>query len=166
MRSIRIELRWAILFSFFLMAWMWIEKYLGWHDQLIGKQVWYHLLILLISYIVFYYFALKDKRNIYYKGKMDWKRALISGGIMSVFIAILSPFIQYFIYNYITPDYFGNMIEYQTSKEKYSMTLEGAQSLYNMKTFIFDEVVSSLSFGIVISAIVGLFVRTKESSEK
>src|SRR5699024_1823475 len=116
MKNYRIELRWAILFSFILMIWMTIEnKFLGWHHKdFIGDQYRLHFFVILpIIYSIIYYIEIRNKRIKYYDGMITWKEGLISGAMMSVIITILSPLTQFFIYHYIAPDYFQNMIYYQ-----------------------------------------------------
>jgi len=167
MKDYRIELRWGILISLVSAIWMFVEKnFLNWHDQYIGGQFMNHLLMTIIIFLVMLYLALKEKRKYYYKGKISWKRAFVSGMIVSVFVALLSPLIEYFNYNYISPDYFKNMIEYQTNKEKFPMTRENAEKIFNMKSFIFQGIFTSFSFGIFISALAALFVRTDKKKEK
>src|SRR5699024_1752185 len=163
MKDYRIELRWGILFSLISMVWMFVEKnFLNWHDEHINSQFGNHLLLLVVSFAIVYYLALKEKKEHYYKGKMSWKRAFLSGAIIAVVIAILSPLTEYFNYHYISPDYFDKMIAYQTQKENHPMSLESAQKLFNMKSFIMQGVFTSFSYGMIMGAIIGLFVRTKK----
>lgn len=166
MKNFKIELRWAILFSLITAIWMFVEqRFLGWHDEHIGSQFGNHLIALVILFGIMYYFGIKEKREHYYKGEITWKRAFVSGMIISVFVALLSPLIEYFNYNYISPDYFDKMITYQTQKEKLPMSQENAQEIFNMKSFIFQGVFTSFSFGIFISAIVALFLRTDKKKK-
>ncbi|HLS31505.1 MAG TPA: DUF4199 domain-containing protein [Flavobacteriaceae bacterium] len=167
MKNLRIELRWAILFSLITAIWMFIEhSFLGWHDKYIGSQFQNHFIVLIILFFVMYYYALKEKRKYDYNGKITWKQAFVSGMLISIFIAILSPLIEYFNYNYISPHYFDNMIAYQTQKESYPMSQEDAEQIFNMKSFIFQGVFTSFSFGIFISAIVALLIRTDKKKKK
>lgn len=167
MKNFRIELRWAILFSLVTAIWMFIEqRFLGWHDKHIGSQFENHLMALVIIFGVMFYFAIKEKRTHYYKGEITWKQAFVSGMIVSVFVAILSPLIEYFNYNYISPEYFDNMIAYQTQKESFPMSQESAEQIFNMKSFIFQGVFTSFSYGFIISLIVALFLRTDKKKKK
>lgn len=164
MRSLRIEIRWGLLFSLILMIWMFIEKNIGWHDKYIGHQAGYHIIALAVIYILAYSRALMEKRDRYYNGFMSWKQGLISGVVISVIVAVLSPLTQFFIYHYISPDYFKNMIDYQVNQG--SMSEKNARTLYSMKFFIIQEIGIGLSLGIVISAIVALFIRTKKTKKQ
>jgi hypothetical protein len=44
MKKFRIEVKWGVLFFLSGLAWMALEKYLGWHDRLIEQHAIYTLL--------------------------------------------------------------------------------------------------------------------------
>lgn len=157
MKDFRIELRWAILFSFVSMLWMFAEYQLGWHDKYIANQLGYHFIVVFLIYLIMYYKAVKAKRKSYYDGAITWKQALVSGGTISVLVAILSPMTEFFIYHYISPEYFQNMIVYQTATEH--MSQESAENFFNMKSFIVQGIFTSLSMGFFVSLIVAFLVK-------
>ena len=107
MKKYSIEIRWGIIFFLIGLLWMYFEKAMGWHDELIGKHETYTNFFAIIA-ILIYVFALLDKRKSYYGGKMTYKEGLISGLIISVVVALLTPFSQWITNTYITPDYFEN----------------------------------------------------------
>lgn len=161
MKNLKTEIRWGILFSLVSMAWMFIEvQFLDWHDRYISSQFGNHFIILLILFAIIYYFALREKREHYYKGKITWKQALASGVIISVVITLLSPLTEYFNYHYVSPNYFDSIIDYQVHKE-HPMTQESAESLFNMKSFLIQAIFTNLSFGFMASILLGLVVRKK-----
>lgn len=165
MKNFKIELRWGILFSLITMIWMFIEKnFLLWHDKYISNQYGAHFIALLIIFILVYYFALREKRRDYYRGKMSWKKGVFSGGLLTVIITVLSPFTVFFIYHYISPDYFHNMIEYQTT-ESNNMTTKSAEMFFSMKSFMIQKIFTDLSFGIIIAVIIALFFRKRTQKE-
>lgn len=161
MKNLRIELRWGILFSLALMIWMFVEKSLGWHDEHISSQLGNHFMVLPVLYAIVYYFALREKRENYYKGIMSWQQGILCGGIVSAVVAILSPLTQYFIYHFISPDYFQNIIDYEMHKAHFPMSQKNAIDFFSMKSFIIQGVFFSLSMGIVVSAVLALFMRKK-----
>ncbi len=166
MKNFKIELRWAILFSFILMIEMFFERYMGWHEvKYIASQYSLHYLVLIVLFGVVYYFGIKEKRKNYYEGFINWKQAFISGAMISVIVAILSPLTQFFIYHYITPNYFKNMITYQVSKADNPLTKAGAQDIFNMTSFVIQGIFTCLSLGLIVSGAVALIVR-KEPKEK
>src|SRR5699024_547461 len=97
------------------------------------------------------------------KGVMNWKQGFVSGAMLSVLIAIISPLVQFFIYHYISPDYFQNMIDYQP---KNGMPLSGAKELYSMKFFMIQAVFTDLSFWITFSAIIAFILQKQPEKGK
>jgi multisubunit Na+/H+ antiporter MnhB subunit len=158
MKKFAIEIRWAIQFSIVSIVWMILEKTLGWHDALIGKQLIYTNLFGLVA-IAFYILEIRDKKQNYYLGNITWKQAFLSGAIMTVVIAILSPMINSIIYTWITPHFFENMIEYRVAHQY--QTREKAELYFNLHNYIVLGLFDILSKGILTSAIIALFVQTK-----
>ncbi|MFY8019677.1 MAG: DUF4199 domain-containing protein, partial [Bacteroidia bacterium] len=93
MNKYSIEIKWAAIFSMMSLAWMWMEKAVGLHDIHIDKQVFYTNIIA-IPAIVIYVLALLEKKKKFYAGTMNYGQAFVSGTILSVIIAILSPLVQ------------------------------------------------------------------------
>lgn len=90
MKNIKIEIKWAIIFSVVGLLWMVLEKLTGLH----GKYIDYHLYLtnlFAIPAIIVMVMALKDKKKNFYNGQMSYKQGLISGTILSIIIAVLSP---------------------------------------------------------------------------
>jgi len=158
MKNLRIEIKWAIIFAIVGLLWMLGEKLAGLHDEHIDKHAIYSSLFA-IPAIAVYVFALLDKRKNFYHGSMTYKQGFITGLIISVFIAILSPLTQYITSTVITPEYFPNAIDYAVREGQ--MTQEVAENYFNMRSYIVQGLIWSLGMGLVTSAIVALFVRKK-----
>ena len=159
MKKIRIEIKWAIYFALMTLAWMVLEKLSGLH----GKYIDYHLYLtnlFLISSIWFMVLALKDKKNNYFTGNMSYKQGLISGIIISAIIALLSPLTQWIISYVITPAYFPNVIK-RSVELGYFKTIAEAEANFNYKNYAINSTIFAFVFGIVITAIAMIFIRTK-----
>ena len=156
MKNYKTELKWALIFSIATILWMVLEKSLGWHDQHIAKHAIYTNLFAVVA-IVIYVLALRNKRDQDFGGKMDWKQGFVSGIIISAIIAIISPLVQYITHEFITPDYFKNVIELAVSNGK--MTPEGASAYFNLTSYILQASLGGLGMGIVTAAIVAYFVK-------
>jgi hypothetical protein len=65
---------------------------------------------------------------------MTYRQGFISGLIISVFVAILSPLTQYITSTIITPEYFPNAIEYTVREGQ--MTQEAAENYFTMQNYI------------------------------
>lgn len=158
MKRFAIEIKWGIIFSVVSLLWMYLEKSLGWHDELIAKHAIYTNFFGIVA-IVIYVLALLDKRKNFFEGKMNWSQGFISGIVVSIVVAILTPLAQYITHTFITPDYFPNIIDHAV--ERGSMTREAAEEYFNLTSYILQSFFFALVVGVVTSAIVALFVRKK-----
>ncbi|WP_347372894.1 DUF4199 domain-containing protein [Aequorivita sp. Q41] len=158
MQKIFIEFKWAIIFTITILSWMLLEKTLGWHEEQIADHQW--LTLLFAPFAIFMYLLeMREKRRRVYAGKMTWLQGFISGLILSVFISLLSPLAQFITHNYITPEYFNNVIEYSVTNELMSRTK--ANNYFNINNYIWQSAFGALGFGIATAAIVAIFVRKK-----
>ncbi|MDR6300498.1 DUF4199 domain-containing protein [Mesonia maritima] len=162
MKNFRIEFKWAIIFSVFTLIWMVGEKSIGLHDELIAKQAVYTNLIA-IPYIIIFFLAIKDKRDNYYNGIMSWKQGVISGGVLSVIIAVLAPIVQYVVSTLISPEFFQHAIDHAVESGR--MKRDGAASLYNLNFFLIQAIFGSLAMGVVTSAIVAAFLKKSPKND-
>ncbi len=158
MKKVIIEIKWAIVFTLMMLAWMGIERALGLHGEHIDKQATYTNLVA-IPAILIYVLALINKRERYYNGVMTYGQGFISGLVLTAFITLLVPVSQYITLNYITPDYFENAIAYGLS-ENQGTELE-LRSFFNADNYLMLSVVSAFIIGIITTAIVAIFVRKK-----
>jgi len=133
MKNIKIEIKWAIIFSITLLVWMVLERLVGLHSVHIDKHMIYTNFFA-IPAIAIYVFALLDKRKNFYNGIMTYKQGLIAGLIITLIVAALSPLTQYITSIYITPEYFPNVIEYVVSHGE--MTQEAAEKQFNLQSYI------------------------------
>lgn len=160
MKNIRIEVKWALLFAIMSLVWMWLEKLSGLHSTYID----YHMYItnlFAIPAIWFMVMALKDKKKNFYNGIMTYKQGLISGVILSVCIAILSPITQWITSYVITPEYFPNVIKRSVELGYYPST-SAAEAYFNYNNYAIQSVIRALAMGIVTTAIAMIFIRTKK----
>ncbi len=140
------------------LAWVALEKALGWHDEKIEVHATYTNFYAVVA-IAIYVFALIDKKKNFYHGKMDYRQGFMTGLILTLFITLLSPFTQYLTSTVITPDYFSNVITYAVASG--NMSQEEAENYFNLKNYLFQSVVGALVMGLLTSAGVAFFVRTK-----
>ena len=161
MKNIGIEVKWAFIFAVMMLAWMFLEKSLGWHDALIDQHSTMTNLVA-IPAILIYVLALLDKKKNYYKGQMTYMQGFLSGVVISIIVAVLSPFTQYITLEYITPEYFNNIIEHTVSTGV--MTQEAAEDYFNLKNYMVQSVIGALLMGVITSAIVAIFTKSKKQA--
>jgi hypothetical protein len=160
MEKVRIEIRWAFIFMGMLLVWMVLERLAGLHNTHIDKHQ-YLTMLFVIPAIWVYVLALNNKKKNYFNGQMNFKQGFISGILISVIIAVFSPLTQWIISYVITPDYFTNVIAHSV-KTGYHKSLEDAEAYFNFKNYVMQSTLWALIMGIVTSAIVAFFVRTKK----
>ncbi|WP_300487009.1 DUF4199 domain-containing protein [Flavobacterium sp.] len=164
MAKFKIEIKWAFIFITMSLLWMVLEKLCGLHSTHIDKQQ-YLTLLFIIPAVWIYFLALKDKKIHYYKGVMSYKQGFISGLIVTLIVALFSPLTQWIISCVITPEYFPNVIEYSL-KTGYHKTREAAEAYFSLENYIKQSVIGALMMGIVTTAIVAFFVRSKNSKNE
>lgn len=160
MEKFKIEFKWAVIYSICLLIWMYFEKTMGWHDEKVKFQPIYTMLFGIII-IIIYVLALLDKKKNYYNNFIDWKQSFLSGAILSLLVALLTPIVLYITFEYISLEYFTNIINYKIQNSK--MTLEDAKKYFSLSNYIYTNAFSALSNGIVISAIISYFIKSKSN---
>lgn len=160
MKNLKIEIKWAIIFSIIGLLWMLLEKLVGLHSTHIDKHM-YLTNLFAIPAIIVMVLALKDKKRDFYAGQMNYKQGLISGIILSVFIALLSPLTQWVTSTIITPEYFPNVIAYSIETGYYK-SIEEAEAYFNLKNYIVQSTIGALVMGIITTAIAMVFIRSKK----
>lgn len=161
MKNISIEIKWGVIFVLVALGWMFLEKSLGWHDEHIDRHATLTNFFA-IPAILIYVFALLDKKKNYYKGQMTYLQGFLSGLVISIIVTVLSPFSQYITLEYITPDYFTNVIEYSVSSGE--LTQDAAEEWFNLQSYIIQATIGALVMGVITSAIVAIFTKSKKQS--
>lgn len=156
MKAIIIELKWAIIFTITLLAWMLFEKTLGWHDEKIADHFWLTFLFIPFA-VLMYVLVMREKRRRHFNKKLTWLQGFITGVKMAFFVALLSPLAQYITHNYITPEYFESVSQYSITNDL--MSIEEANDYFNITNYMLQSAIGALGGGIVISALVAIFMR-------
>ena len=162
MATIKVEIKWAIIFSMVGLLWMVLEKVSGLHDQYIDYQL-YLTNLFAIPAIIMMVLALKEKKKTFYDGKMTYLQGLISGIVLSLLIAVISPLTQYITTYYITPSYFTNVIKRSVELGYYTTTKE-AMSNFNYQNYAIQGAIGAFIMGIITTAIAMIFLRTKNTN--
>lgn len=155
----KFEVKWAFIFVIVSLLWMTFEKMMGWHERPgIANHATYTM-IFMIPAILVYVFAMRDVKQNRFEGTMNWKQGFLSGLGITLVVTLLSPLSQYITSEIITPEYFNNVIEYTVTELGKNQTEMEAN--FNLKNYIMQATIGALIIGIVTSAIVALFVRSK-----
>lgn len=158
MKEYSLEIKWGLIFSIMVLLWMFIERSVGLHDDLIAHHATYTNLIA-IPAIAIYVFALLEKRRVHYQGKMTYWQGFKTGLLITLVVTILTPLTQWITLSFITPQYFENVIAYAVENDK--MTLQEANDYFNFKSYMIQSVLGAPIMGIVTSGIVAAFTVKK-----
>ncbi|MFC2086150.1 DUF4199 domain-containing protein [Bacteroidota bacterium] len=161
MKNIRIEIKWALIFTLTSILWMLLEKIVGLHTTHIESYNTYSNLYF-IPVIVIYIMALLEKRKKFYKGTMNYKQGIISGAIITIITTILIPLTQYITYKFVVPDFFINFINYAVNG---GMNRMDAEKTYSMSRLIIMGLIGTPIVGIFLTLIIAIFTRKKDKSE-
>jgi hypothetical protein len=159
MEKIKIEIKWALLFSLMTLVWMMLEKFVGLHSTYIDNHL-YLTNLYAIPAIWVMVLALKDKKKTFYAGQMTYLQCFISGVILSLIIALLSPLTQWITSYVITPEYFPNVIK-RSVELGYYKTPEAAAAQFNYKSYAIQGLIGSFVMGVLTTAIAAIFLRSK-----
>ncbi|MBY5952099.1 DUF4199 domain-containing protein [Algoriphagus marincola] len=161
MKKLSIEIKWALIFVAMMLIWMVFEKSMGWHDEKIADHATYTNLVAIPS-ILIYVFALRDKKKNFYGGYLSFKQGFVSGMIITLIVAMLTPLSQYITSTYITPDYFSNVIEYSVSTG--IMERSAAKEFFNLKSYIIQATIGAFIMGLITSLVVAFLVKSKKGT--
>lgn len=157
MKNVKIEIKWAIIFSAMTLLWMLLEKLSGLHSNYIN----YHLYLtnlFAIPAVWLIVLALRDKKNNFYNGQISYLQGLLSGIILSVIIALISPLTQWITSYIITPEYFPNVIKFSV-EQGYHQTLADAEAYFNYQNYALQSAIGALVMGTITTAIAMLFIK-------
>ena len=155
------EIKWAIIFSVVMLIWITLEKLTGLHSEHISKHPTYTNFFA-IPAVAVYVFAFLDKQKKSYQGIMTYKQGLKTGIIITIIIAILSPITQSISSLIITPEFFPNVIEYSVTKGL--MSVEEANSFFNLKNYVIIATLGSLIMGVITTIVVAFFTKSNNSN--
>jgi hypothetical protein len=158
MKKFEIELKWASIYTAISIAWVYLEKYLGYHDEHVSSQAIFSFW-LMVPQILVYVLAIREKRELYYKGEITWQKAFISGVVLSAVIGGLSPASIYIMAELVTPEFFSNIVEVRAEQ---GIPRQGLEKVYNLNSYISQAIFNNLGSGVFFSAIIALVLKNKK----
>lgn len=153
----KLEIKWGLIFTVAALIWMVFEKLMGWHDENIEMHPYMTNIFAIVAIGVFV-FALRAKRR-QLGGSITWKEGFVTGILISVVVALLSPLAQWITSTVISPGFFPNAIKYAVEHGK--STQAEAEAYFNLKSYIIQGSLGGLVMGVATSAIVAFFIKTK-----
>lgn len=157
----RIALKYGILIVVFIFLWGVMEYMAGVHLHYLDYRPVLALLSLTIPMIFIYLGIREAQKN--YTGYFTYGQAFKTGLFISLVVAVINPIGQWIFFTTVSPEYFESIQAYNQS-EVVALGAEervssGSATLGNY--LIWSAFVGALVAGIVISAILAIFVRDK-----
>jgi hypothetical protein len=153
---LRIEIKWGVLFSLAGLLWMGGERLLGLHDQWIAWQAGLTNLFFFPA-VTMIYLAIRERRRSL-GGQIQFFPAFVSGTIVSLVVALLSPLTQFIGHRWISPHYFERAIAQAVSSGK--LTLEQADRYFNLSSYMLQASLGAIVAGLLTSLVLGFLMRT------
>lgn len=161
MKNLKIEIKWTLVFILMQLSWFYIEKWTGLHDRHIEQHAFYTNFVAIFAFVI-YTLALFDKRENDLNGIMTYWQGFKTGLWITLFVTVLTPFTQYLVSFWISPEYFDNMIAF--SVQQGEMTQKEAEEYFEFKNYLILSTVFAPVAGVFTSAIVAIFTRKRKVS--
>ena len=159
MKSIALELKWALIFVVAGLAWTGLERLVGLHST---HLAWHPVVtnFFIVVAVLVYFLALRAKRETT-GGTITFKKAFVSGLIITLFVTLLTPLWQYLSATIVSPQYFENVAAYSVSQKL--MTEAQAASYFSLKNYMVQSVIFAPIAGIITSLLAALIVSRKKA---
>lgn len=158
MNNYKLEIRWGIIFSIAMLLWLLFERLVGLHHERIEEHAIYTNLFAVIA-IAIYVLALRQKRDQQLGGTMSYKQGFLSGVGITVVVAILAPLTQWLAHTLVSPEFLMNMVDFVVRTQR--MEEQQALNYFSLQGYMLQAVIGAVVMGIITSAVVALFVRSK-----
>ncbi len=156
-KKIKIALKWAIIYTILFLVWTLLEKTLGWHEEGIANKQWLSMFFIPFA-ITMYWLAMKETRRRVYNRVITWKQCFISGVLMAIFVALLSPIAVYITQNFITPENFETVANQSVTNDL--LKIEQANDLLNIDNYRWQIAIGAFVIGVITAAISAFILKT------
>lgn len=153
-----IEIKWSLRFILFAMAWVMLEKAIGWH-QLNYVEYFLTSFLFALPGFLFLWLVIREKCNRYYQGQMTWMQGTMSGLLTTFLCVLVVPVTTWNVIHFISPDFFSTLKAEAIASGR--MPQEEADLFFGFRGYVLDRIQMGLSGGIVASAILAYFLKSK-----
>lgn len=162
----KIALKYGLLIVVFLFLWLTLEYMVGLHSEYVSFHPLATLLSLVIP-LVFLYYGIREAQKSY-RGveEFTYGKAFQTGLLISLVVAVLSPLGQWIFHTLLAPGFFDSMqANLEAQKLSQGIDAEVARSEADeptyLSTYLMQSAIGYLVAGIIMSAILAIFVRDK-----
>ena len=160
MKGLTLEIKWGFIFTAVSLAWALLEKLLGFHDSRIESHALFTN-VFFIPAVAVYWFALREKKQ-RLGGSITFRQAFMSGLIISIIVALLTPLQQVIVHRVISPEYFNTVKGYAVSHGQ--MTAAEADAYFNLKNYIVQSAIFAPIAGIITTLVIAFILSRKKAT--
>lgn len=162
----KIALKYGLLIVVFLFLWLTLEYMVGLHSE----YVRFHPIATLLSLVIpllFLYYGMREAQKSY-RGveEFTYGKAFLTGIFITLVVTILSPLGQWLFHSVLAPDFLDSMqpnVEAQKLSQDVDTEVarrEAGESTY-LSAYLMQSALGYLIAGVIMSAILAIFVRDK-----
>lgn len=148
----------ALWFLITTIAWLALEKLLGFHDVYIQYHQYFTNLVM-IPYLYIFNRGLKSFR-LASGGTVSYLNSFGFGLICTVFIALFSPLALWVFETILNPNFYQSMIHYSVSHKM--QTQAQANAYFNHDNYRNLMIYGNIAQGVILSAIIAIFSSRKK----
>ena len=160
----KIALKYGVLIVLFSIIWIGLEYLVGLQTEYVEFHPLITLLTLVIPLMLMYFGIREAQRSSV--AHFTYGDAFKTGVAITVVVAVLNPLLQWICYTLAFPGFFEAL---QANSEAYQLSLgvdlevarEQATEQYSLGTYLWQSFIGTLLGGIIIAAIIAIFVRDK-----
>lgn len=156
MRAFRIEIKWAIVIGIVQLLWLLLEYGLGFHGNFIGYQAFTSLLFY-VPVVLAIFYAIKENMITIYGGSLNMMQGLKTGFFTTLFAMPLMMIATFFVFRYISTDFFNRLIALGIEQGQNQSELAG---YINMKNYL-RQLIFFPSMGLLFALISTLILKKK-----
>ena len=149
----------ALWFLLATIAWLALEKLLGFHDVNIQYHQYFSNLIIIPYFLIFNRGITSYRKSS--GGTVTYMNSFGFGLICTVFIALFSPLALWVFETILDPNFYQSMIQYTTSHKM--QTTAQAMAYFNHDNYRNTMIYGNIAQGVVLSAILAFFSSKKKS---
>lgn len=160
----KIALKYGVLIVLFSLVWIGLEYLIGLQTDYVEFHPLVTLLTLVIPLLLIYFGIREAQRS--FTSYFSYADAFKTGVAIALVVAVLNPLLQWLCYTLVFPGFFESL---QANSEAHQLALgvdlevARAQAVeeYSLGRYLWQSFIGTLVGGILISAIMAIFVRDK-----
>ena len=156
------EIKFGIFFSVTQLFWLLFEFVFGLQTTFMSMHAVVTNFFAIPAIIIMVYAILAKRTEL--GGQISFLKALITGVLVSLVVAALSPVVLLIFHYLINPHFFSDFQNYVVKMGK--MQPQEAKDYFNLKSYILQGIFGALMMGTVTSLVIAAVIKKKVPEEK